>query len=99
MTARAPTHLSRAGKQKWRELLPILEQRGDADQAELDLLAAYSFAWQQWLSADTEESQIRWIRVLRQTGAVLRLTPRSRTAKPKDTRDPLLRILGNSKTA
>ena len=93
MTTDPPKHLCKIGRANWRELLPILEARGDVDPATLDLLTCYAASWSSWLSAESDQDRIRWLRALRQLAGELRLTPKSRTAKPKDERDPILRLL------
>ena len=93
MTTDPPKHLCKIGRAKWRELLPILEARGDVDQGVLDLLSCYCQAWSRWLQAEDDQDRIRWLRAIRQLAGELRLTPKSRTAKPKDERDPILRLL------
>jgi len=92
VTITAPKNLDAAGRRKWREVLPILEARGDVTAAELDLLNCYCLAWSSLLDATDDQDKVRWMRALRQLAGELRLTPRSRTAKPK-SEDPLLRLL------
>lgn len=53
-----PEHLDAAAVAKWRELLPILESRGDLDQGTLDALAAYATAWSRWLAAEIKVSEL-----------------------------------------
>ena len=93
MTTDPPKHLDKIGRAKWRELLPILEARGDVDPAAVDLLTCYCQAWAALLGSDDDAAKIRWMRALRQLAAELRLSPKSRTVKPKDDRDPLLKLL------
>jgi phage terminase small subunit len=93
VTTAPPKNLDKIGRGKWREVLPILETRGDVTAAELDLLNCYCQAWASLLDATDDQDKVRWMRALRQLSSELRLTPRSRTAKPKDERDPLLRLL------
>ena len=93
MTIAAPKNLDKIARQKWRELLPILEARGDVSAAELDLLNCYCQAWAALLDAGDDQDKVRWMRALRQLSGELRLSPKSKTAKPKDERDPLLRLL------
>ena len=54
----APEHLDAAAKQKWAELMPIFERRGDVDQGTLDALAAYSQAWSRWTAAEQQVSTL-----------------------------------------
>lgn len=93
MSATPPKHLCKIGRAKWREILPIFETRGDVDQGTLDALEQYVVAWSRWQQADDDDGKLRWSRCCRQWAAELRLSPRSRTAKPKDDRDPLLKLL------
>jgi len=51
-----PAHLDEQARQKWAELLPLLESRGDVDQGTLDALAAYCSAWSRWTAAEQQVS-------------------------------------------
>ena len=53
-TPAPPAHLDDQAAAKWRELLPILEGRGDVDQAVADALAAYAVAWSRWIAAEQQ---------------------------------------------
>ena len=53
-----PAHLDDQARQKWRELLPILEARGDLDQGTADALAAYASAWSRWTAAEAKISEL-----------------------------------------
>ena len=50
----APEHLDDQARQKWAEILPILEGRGDLDAGSLDALAAYCSAWSRWTAAEAQ---------------------------------------------
>lgn len=93
VTIPAPKNLDTTARAKFRELLPILETRGDVDQGALDLLTCYCAAWSAWLSAGDDQDRIRWLRALRQLSGELRLSPKSRTATRPDEKDPILRLL------
>lgn len=52
---RAPSHLDKQAKAKWREVVVVLQLRGDdLDAGTLDALAAYCVAWSQWLAAQAQ---------------------------------------------
>ena len=53
-----PKHLDADGRAKWREVLPILEERGDVDQGVLDALAAYCSAWARWIEAEGKAAEL-----------------------------------------
>ena len=53
-----PAHLDEAAKQKWAELAPILQERGDVGQGTLDALAAYCVAWSQWTAAQAKVAEL-----------------------------------------
>jgi P27 family predicted phage terminase small subunit len=54
----APAHLDEQARQKWAEVLPILESRGDVDQGALDALACYCSAWSRWTAAEAEVAKL-----------------------------------------
>jgi P27 family predicted phage terminase small subunit len=54
----APSHLDKPAKKKWREVLPILLERGDLDQATLDGLAIYCSAWSRWITAEAKVCEL-----------------------------------------
>ena len=90
MTITPPKHLDKIGRAKWRELLPTLP---DQEQGTLDALEQYAVAWSRWQQATDDDDKLRWSRCCRQWAAELRLSPRSRTAKRTDSRDPILQLL------
>ena len=49
-----PAHLDDEARRKWKEVLPILEARGDIDQGTADALACYCSAWSQWAAAEAQ---------------------------------------------
>ena len=67
-----PSFLDEVATAKWREILPTLVQRGDADAAALDALTQYSAAWERWLRAQAE---------IGKQGAVIQ-TPQGFVASP-----------------
>jgi len=50
-TTPPPKHLDAIAAEKWREILPLLEARGDVDQGSLDAAAAYCVSWATWTEA------------------------------------------------
>ncbi len=91
MPKQPPKYLEPIARRKWRELYPTLP---DNEQATLDALGQYCVAWSRWLAADDDEDKIRWSRCVRQWGAELRLTPKSRSSKAKASTadDPILKL-------
>jgi len=53
-----PEILDAAARDKWAEVLPILQSRGDVDQGALDALAAYCAAWSQWRGAQEKVNEL-----------------------------------------
>ena len=53
-----PQHLDEQAQQKWAEVLPILEGRGDVDQVTLDGLEAYAVAFSQWRAATAKIDEL-----------------------------------------
>ena len=53
-----PDHLDQAARAKWAELLPILLERGDLDQAALDGLEVYAVAYSQWRAATAKVDEL-----------------------------------------
>ena len=53
-----PKHLDEPARQKWAEILPILQARGDVDQAAADALACYASAWSRWTAAETKVAEL-----------------------------------------
>ncbi len=49
-----PPTLDTAAAEKWREVLPILQSRGDVCQGDLDALALYASAWSLWTAAQAQ---------------------------------------------
>jgi P27 family predicted phage terminase small subunit len=49
-----PTSLDAVAAGKWREVVLILQARGDVGQGDLDALAAYCVAWSQWTTAQAQ---------------------------------------------
>jgi len=55
----APEHLDEQARQKWAEVLEILDGRGDAlDAGTLDALTCYAVAWSQWTAAQAQVQQL-----------------------------------------
>ncbi len=53
-----PGHLDNAARQKWGEVFPVLEARGDIDQGTADSLACYCVAWSQWSEAQAKVAEL-----------------------------------------
>ena len=54
-----PEHLDGLARQKWGEVLEILDGRGDTlDAGTLDALSCYAVAWSQWTSAQAQVQQL-----------------------------------------
>jgi P27 family predicted phage terminase small subunit len=53
-----PDHLDTPARQKWTEVLPIVEDRMDADQGTLDALACYCQAWSRWTAAEQQVNEL-----------------------------------------
>jgi phage terminase small subunit len=90
MSATPPKNLDKTARAKWRELLPTLP---DQEPGTLDALQQYCSAWSSWMSATDDQDKIRWSRCCRQWAQELRLSPKSKTAKRTDEKDPLLKLL------
>jgi len=58
MKHQPPSHLDKSARQKWREIVVILEERGDVDAGTLDALAAYCVAWSRWTDAEAKISEL-----------------------------------------
>ena len=54
----APSTLDAPARRKWKEIFPILEARGDFDQAAADALTAYCAAWSQWVAANAKVAEL-----------------------------------------
>ena len=54
----APKHLDDVAQAKWREIMPLLESRGDLDAASLDGLGIYCATWSRWLSAEAKVAEL-----------------------------------------
>jgi P27 family predicted phage terminase small subunit len=57
-THKPPAHLDGEARQKWAEVLPILQARGDVDAAALDAAAAYCQAYSRWTAAEAKVSEL-----------------------------------------
>lgn len=58
-TRKPPEHLDTQARRKWREVVAILEERGEPlDAGALDALAAYCVAWSQWLTAQAKVAEL-----------------------------------------
>ena len=53
-----PPHLNATAAEKWPAILPLLEARGDLDQATMDGTAAYCVAWAAWTEAQAKVSEL-----------------------------------------
>jgi len=57
-TVSPPAHLDPVAAEKFTEVYPILESRGDIDQGTLDGLACYCQAFSRWTTAEAEVSKL-----------------------------------------
>ena len=53
-----PPSLDAAAAEKWKEILLLLQGRGDVSQGDLDALAVYASAWSTWQTASAKVAEM-----------------------------------------
>ena len=93
---RAPKYLDATARHTWKRLVGELP---DLEAGTLMALEQLCYSWSRWLSAEDDDSRLRWSRCCRQWLAELKLTPKTKTAvrvaTTEESGDPILRLIGN----